>query len=84
MVGWTPRLDGALDVSDIAWTLSKGLKETYKYNLANSLVPLIVLSLDHQNHSKWPKWGHVHYIAPVHCTNASPVHPVLKTWLLRP
>ena len=50
-VDWTPRLDGALDVSDIAWTLSKGSKESYKYDLANSLVPLIALSLDHQNHS---------------------------------
>ena len=51
-VGWTSRLDGALDVSNVAWTLSKGPKESYKYNLANSLVSLIVLSLDHQNHSK--------------------------------
>ena len=30
-------------------------------NLTNTLVPMIALSLDHQNHSKWPKWGHVHY-----------------------
>ena len=60
-VHWTSRLDGALDVSDIAWTLSKGSKESYKYDLANSLVPLIALSLDHQNHSKCPKWGHVRY-----------------------
>jgi len=30
-------------------------------HLTNSLVPLIALSLDYQNHSKWPKWGHVHY-----------------------
>ena len=45
-------LDGGLDVLDMIWTPSKGSKEFYKYNLANSLVPLIVLSLDHQNHSK--------------------------------
>ena len=55
------RLDGALDVSDIIWTLSKGPKESYKYDLANSLVPLIALSRDHQNHLKWSKWGHVRY-----------------------
>ena len=28
------------------------------------LVPLIALSYDHQNHSKWPKRGHVHYNLP--------------------
>jgi len=22
---------------------------------------MIMLSIDHQNHSKWPKWGHVRY-----------------------
>ena len=33
----------------------------YTYDLANSLVPLIALSHNHQNHSKWPKWGHVRY-----------------------
>ena len=65
-VGWTPRLNSVLDVSDIVWTLSKGPKESYKYNLANSLVSLIVLSLDHQNHSKWPKWGHVRYTVVDH------------------
>ena len=51
-VHWTSHLDGAMDVSDMVWTLSKGLKKYYKYDLANSLVPLIALSLDHQNHSK--------------------------------
>ena len=30
-------------------------------HLTNTLVPLIALSPDHQNHSKWLKWGHVHY-----------------------
>ena len=65
MVDWTPRLDGALDVSSrrcigrfvsmVDWTQSKGPKESYKYDLANSLVPLIALSLDHQNHSKRSK-----------------------------
>ena len=34
-------------------------------HLTNTLVPLIALSHDHQNHSKWPKWGHVHYNLPV-------------------
>jgi hypothetical protein len=37
-----------LDVSDMVWTPSKGPKKSYKYDLANSLVPLIALSLDHQ------------------------------------
>ena len=71
-VHWTSCLDGALDISSrrcigrlvstVHWTLSKRPKESYKYDLANSLVPLIALSHDHQNHSKWPKWGHVRYI----------------------
>ena len=71
MVGWTSRLDGALDVlsrrcighlvSTVHWTSSKGPRKSYKYDLTNSLVPLIALSLDHQNHSKWLKWGHVRY-----------------------
>ena len=46
-VHWIFRLDGALDVSDIAWTLSKGPNESYRYALANSLVSLITLSLNH-------------------------------------
>ena len=60
-VHWTSRLDGALDVSDMVWMSSKGPKKSYKYDLANSLVMLIALSLDHQNHSKWSKWGHIRY-----------------------
>ena len=58
------RLVGELDVLDVVWTLSKGLKESYKYDLANLLVPLIALSHDYQNHSKWSKWGHVCYNLP--------------------
>ena len=63
-VGWTPRLDGALDTSSrrcirhvvltVHWT-SRILLGLYPWDLK------IVLSLDHQNHSKWPKWGHVRY-----------------------
>ena len=45
-VHWTSRLDGAMDVSEIAWTLSKGHKESYKYDLANSLVPLKTSPID--------------------------------------
>ena len=30
-------------------------------HLTNSLVPLIMLSHNHQNHKQWPKWGHVPY-----------------------
>ena len=46
MVHWTSRLDGALDISYIVWTLSKGPKESYKYDLANSLVPLKISPID--------------------------------------
>ena len=38
-----------------------GPKQSYKYDLTNLLVPLIMLSLNHQNHKQWPKWGHVPY-----------------------
>ena len=48
-------------VSTVHWTSSKGPRKSYKYDLTNSLVPLIALSLDHQNHSKWLKWGNVRY-----------------------
>ena len=27
----------------------------------NFISPMIMLSIDHQNHSKWSKWGHVRY-----------------------
>ena len=30
-------------------------------HLTKPLVPLIALSFDHQNHSKWHKWFHVRY-----------------------
>ena len=33
-------LDGVLDVSDMIWTLSKGPKESYKYNLAKLVSPI--------------------------------------------
>jgi len=32
--------------------------------LTKPLVPLIALSFDHQNHSKWHKWCHVRYNLP--------------------
>ena len=70
-LGWTPRLNGALDVSSrlvsalgvstrrciryLGYDLdviSKRHKKSYKYDLTNSLVTLIALSHDHQNHSK--------------------------------
>ena len=38
-----------------------GPKNSYKCDLTNLLVPLIMLSLNHQNHKQWPKWGHVPY-----------------------
>ena len=37
----------------------------YKYDLTNSLVPLIMLSLNHQNHKQWPRWSHVPYNLPL-------------------
>jgi hypothetical protein len=39
-----------------------GPNKSYKYDLTDLLVPLTVLSFDHQNHSKWPKWSYVRYI----------------------
>ena len=38
-----------------------GPKDSYKYDLTNLLVPLIMFSLNHQNHKQWPRWGHVPY-----------------------
>ena len=58
------------------WTLSKGPKKSYKYDLANSLVPLIVLLHDHQNHSKWPKWGHIRYT--VNCRDPNKLKGILE------
>ena len=34
-------------------------------HLTKTLIPLIVLSLDHQNHSKWHKRCHVRYNLPI-------------------
>ena len=42
-----------------------GPNNFYKCDLKNSLVPLIMLSLNHQNHKQCPKWGHVHYNLPL-------------------
>ena len=36
-----------------------------RIHLTNLLVPLIVLSYDHQNHSKWHKWCYVRYNLPL-------------------
>ena len=41
-----------------------GHKNSYKCDLTNLLVTLIMLSLNHQNHKQWPKWGHVPYNLP--------------------
>ena len=79
---WTSHLDSALDVSDIAWTLSKGTKESYKYDLANSLVPLIALSLDHQNHLKWPKWVMFVTVSTLNSIAVSPCMNTAQTFLL--
>jgi hypothetical protein len=37
---------------------------SYKCDLTSSLVPLIMLSLNHQNHKQWPKCSHVSYNPP--------------------
>src|SRR6185312_11180395 len=34
-----------------------GPKNSYKCDLTNLLVPLVMLSLNHQNHKQWPRWG---------------------------
>ena len=38
-----------------------GPKNSYKCDLTNLLIPLIMLSLNHQNHKRRPKWDHVPY-----------------------
>ena len=67
-VHWTWRLDGGLDLASrrwnrlgvstvnwICWIISMGPNKSYKYNLTNLLVSLIImLSLNHQNHKQWP------------------------------
>jgi len=50
--GELTHLYGRLDISYMVWTSSIGPKKSYKYDLTNLLVPLIVLSFDHQNHKK--------------------------------
>ena len=47
-----------------------GSKDSYKCDLTNLLVPLIMLSLNHQNHKQWPKWGHVPYKGTTYFINA--------------
>ena len=44
-------------------------------NQTRPLVPLIALSYNHQNHSKWHKWCHVRYKGhAIRCTSRSPTH----------
>ena len=56
--------------SALLWVLSSCIAMYYIFtsslgsrniHFTKPLVPLIVLSYDHQNHSKWHKWCHVHY-----------------------
>src|SRR6185503_15004728 len=42
--------------------LSLEPKKPENGHLNNHVSPSVVLSFDHQNHSKWHKWFHVHYI----------------------
>ena len=47
------------------------------------LVPLIALSYDHQNHSKWHKWCHVHYNLPLFgdwWQHNQSKHKICKNW----
>ena len=44
------------------FTSSLGSRDVH---LTKPLVPLIALSYDHQNHSKWHKWWHVRYNFPL-------------------
>ena len=57
---WT-YLYGELDVLEMVRILSMGPKNSYKCDLTNLLVPLIMLSHNYQNHKQWPRWGHVPY-----------------------
>ena len=40
-------------------------------HLTKPIFPLIVLSYDHQNHSKWHKWCHVRYTVSTSCVGTS-------------
>ena len=44
-----------------------GPKNSYKCDLTNSLVPLIMLSPNHQKHKQWPKCCHVRYTLDAPC-----------------
>ena len=50
-VDWT-YLNGELDILEIVWTSS--MKPKNSINVISLLVPLIMLSHNHQNHKQWP------------------------------
>jgi len=52
-------------------------------HLTKQLVPLIALSYDHQNHSKWHKWCHVRYNLPLFgdwWQHNQSNHKICKNW----
>ena len=64
-----------------------GPKDSYKCDLTNLLVPLIMLSLNHQNHKQWPKWGHVPYNLPLFgdwWQHSQSKHKICKNWQIEP
>ena len=56
-------------------------------HLTKPLVPLIALSYDHQNHSKWHKWCHVRYNLPLFgdwWQHNQSKHKIFKNWQIEP
>ena len=56
-------------------------------HLTKPLVPLIVSSYDHQNHSKWHKWCHVRYNLPLFgdwWQHNQSKHKICKNWQIEP
>ena len=51
---WFGHLDSELDILDIILDAIHGTYKSYKYDLTNLLVPLIMLPHNHQNYKLWP------------------------------
>ena len=80
MVDWTWRLDDRLNIASWRWIRRV---ESYPWDLkilqvwSHKLInKLIMLSLNHQNHKQWPKWGHV----PYKCSCFSFMHLESPPW----
>ena len=56
-------------------------------DLTKTLVPLIALSFDHQNHSKWHKWCNARYNLPLFgdwWQHNQSKHRICKNWQIEP